>query len=156
MNQFSALTLRPARQDDALLIAAMSRDLIETGLEWRYRPKRIAAMIKDADMVVLVAEDGSKLGGFAAMQFGDQHGHLSLLAVQPSRQRRGIASSMLNWLVASARVAGLASIGLELRTGNKPAFDFYIRHGFIETARVPDYYGAGIGARRMALQLRQS
>lgn len=154
MNQFSALTIRPARQNDASLIAAMSRDLIETGLDWRYRPKRIAAMVKDADMVVLVAEDGPVLRGFAAMQFGDEHGHLTLLAVQPSRQRRGIATSMFKWLLASARVAGLASIGLELRTQNQPAFDFYLRQGFIETALVPDYYSAGVGARRMTLLMR--
>lgn len=136
-------------------IAAMSRDLIETGLDWRYRPKRITAMIQDAETVVLVAEDGSSLSGFAAMQFGDEHGHLSLLAVQPLRQRRGIARSMLDWLLASARVAGLASITLELRTENHGALAFYRRQGFIETALVPDYYAPGVGARRMSLQLRQ-
>ncbi len=154
MNHFSALTLRPARVDDALLVAAMSRELIETGLDWRYRPKRISAMIQAADMVVLVADDGQSLGGFAAMQFGDEHGHLSLLAVRQARQRRGIASAMLEWLLASARVAGLASIALELRTDNQPAFDFYRHHGFVETAQISDYYSPLIGARRMALQLR--
>ncbi|MEO8278600.1 MAG: N-acetyltransferase [Ideonella sp.] len=156
MNHFSALTIRPARQNDALLIAAMSRDLIETGLDWRYRPKRITAMINDADMIVLVAESDASMGGFAAMQFGDEHGHLSLLAVQPSRQRRRVATSMLNWLLASARVAGLASIGVELRTENQSALDFYVRQGFVETTLLPDYYGSGIGARRMNLQLRRA
>lgn len=134
----------------------MSRDLIETGLDWRYRPRRIAAMIHEAETMVLVAEDGSSLSGFAAMQFGNEHGHLSLLAVQPLRQRRGIARSMLEWLLTSARVAGLASIALELRTENHGALAFYQRQGFTETVQVPDYYAPGIGARRMSLQLRIS
>ncbi len=156
MNPSHALTLRPARTRDAVMMASMSRELIEHGLRWRYTPRRLATMIVDPDMMALVAEDGALLGGFAMMQFGDELGHLTLLAVQAGKQRKGIATAMLEWLLGSARVAGLASISLELRIDNHPATSFYLRHGFVETAIVPDYYGRGIGAKRMTLQLRET
>ncbi len=103
---------------DAQALAAMSRDLIEAGLGWDYRRERIARMIADADTVTLVARDGLRISGFAAMTFGDERAHLVLLAVRPSHQRRGIARRLVDWLVESAMTAGVASIHVELRASN--------------------------------------
>ena len=41
--------------------------------------------------------------------------HLSLLAVSPTYQRRGIARRLIAWLLDSATVAGTSSIHVELR-----------------------------------------
>ncbi len=135
-------------------MAEMSRALIETGLRWRYTPSRLEALIRDPDTVVLVACDAWHIHGFAVMQFGDEQAHLTLLCVQPDRQRRGIARQLNDWLVASARVAGIQSIGLELRADNEAALAFYRQAGFVETETVPGYYGGRLDARRMVLRLR--
>ncbi len=61
------------------------------------------------------------------MQFGDLHAHLALLCVPPAQQQRGIGRRLIEWLVESARVAGIASIRLELRADNAAALYFYRR-----------------------------
>lgn len=136
-------------------MAEMSRRLIETGLSWRYTPRRIATLITDPDSVALVAhDDGARLRGFAVMQFGDEHAHLVLLCVQPLQRRQGIGRRLSDWLLASARVAGIASVQLELRADNAEALAFYRRLGFTETGHVAGYYDGQVSARRMTLWLR--
>lgn len=137
-------------------MAEMSRELIEVGLDWRYTPRRMAALIGDSETMALVACDASSIQGFAIMQFGDEHAHLILLCVRPAQQKRGIGRRLHEWLVESARVAGIASIQLELRADNAVALAFYRRLGFTETQLVPGYYGSQFAARRMVLQLRQA
>ena len=137
-------------------MAEMSRTLIESGLGWRYTARRMAALISDAETVVLVAHDASRLQGFAVMQFGDEQAHLVLLCVQPMQRRRGIGRRLSQWLIESAQVAGIESIGLELRADNTAALAFYRRLGFTEMQLVPGYYDGQTPARRMRLQLRSS
>jgi ribosomal-protein-alanine N-acetyltransferase len=134
-------------------MAEMSRELIEVGLSWRYTPRRMTALINDPETVALVACDESRIQGFAVMQFGDVHAHLVLLCVRPTQQLRGIGRRLNDWLVESARVAGIASIRLELRADNATALSFYRRLGFTETQLIADYYDGPIAARRMALLL---
>jgi ribosomal-protein-alanine N-acetyltransferase len=152
-----ALTLRPALPQEADVLAEMSRVLIEAGLPWRYTPSRIAALMRDADTVVLVAIDPAqaRIHGFAAMQFGDEQAHLTLMCVQPLQQRRGTGRRLLEWLIESAQVAGIVAITLELRTDNDAALAFYRRLGFVEAHLVPRYYEGRIAARRMRRTLRE-
>jgi hypothetical protein len=48
MNTPDPVILRPARVHEASAMAAMSRELIETGLGWRSTPLCMAALITDA------------------------------------------------------------------------------------------------------------
>ena len=129
----------------------MSRDLIEAGLQWRYTPQRMQSLIKDPETVALVAHDGPQLRGLAVMQFGDEHAHLALLCVQQTQQRRGIGGGLMEWLLASAQVAGMVSIRLELRADNEVGLAFYQRLGFVQTQWVAGYYDGRVAARRMRL-----
>lgn len=149
-----AVTLRQAHAGDAPAMAAMSRDLIEVGLGWRYSPQRVAALINDSETIALVACGASGLQGFAIMQFGDERAHLVLLCVQPPHRRLGIARRLVEWLLESAKVAGISSIHLELRADNDDAQRFYRALGFTETLVIPGYYGAHMAALRMVRMLR--
>jgi len=153
MDRFRAEALRPARLQDARALAEMSRDLIEGGLGWRYTPPRMAALIREPDTMALVASDGRLLHGFAVMQFGDTEAHLTLLCVQPAQRHRGIGRRLIEWLVVSARVAGITAIRLELRADNASALAFYRRLGFVETLWLPGYYAGRVAARGMTLAL---
>lgn len=139
---------------DAQALAVMARDLIEAGLGWEYRRDRVAAMIADRDSVALVARDGPRVAGFAIMSFAAERGHLALLAVRPSHQRRGIGSALVDWLTGTALVAGVASLHVELRETNAAAHAFYRSTGFEETLRVPGYYRGREAAVRMIRLLR--
>lgn len=151
----AAIAIRLAQPRDAQGIALMSRDLIESGLGWRYDAPRIARGIADRDTVALVACDGPLAVGFAMMQFGDERAHLALLAVRPLYRRRGIARRLVEWLIESAQTAGIATIHLELRASNDAAKRFYRVLDFSETVLVPGYYLGKEAALRMLRVLRQ-
>ena len=169
-----AITIRLAEPRDAQAVALMSRDFIESGLGWKYDPARVLKAIRDRETLAIVACEGGKpaapvrgaapaardaLAGFAIMELGEERAHLVLLAVRPSHRRIGIGQRMLEWLLESARVAGMASVHLELRAGNDAARRFYRAMGFYETVLVPGYYrgvegGRKEGALRMLRVLR--
>lgn len=148
------LLLRPARLTEAAVLAEMSRDFIEHGLAWRYTPLRMARLTRNRETTVLVASDeaAGAIHGFAVMQFGETHGHLSLLCVQPMHRHRGIGRRLVAWLTASAQVAGLQEIRLELRADNASALAFYRRLGFVETEMAAGYYDGQVAARGMVLR----
>jgi ribosomal protein S18 acetylase RimI-like enzyme len=87
------------------------------------------------------------------MEFGDERAHLVILAVRPSHRRLGIGQRLLDWLLDSARTAGMASIHLELRSTNDAARRFYRATGFYETVLVPGYYRGGEGRKEGALRM---
>lgn len=167
-----AITIRLAEPRDAQAVALMSRDFIESGLGWKYDATRVLKAIRDRETLAIVACEGGKpavpapaaalrnaLAGFAIMELGEERAHLVLLAVRPSHRRLGIGQRMLEWLLESARVAGMASVHLELRAGNDAARRFYRAMGFYETVLVPGYYrgvegGRKEGALRMLRVLR--
>jgi ribosomal-protein-alanine N-acetyltransferase len=169
------IAIRLAEPRDSQAVALMSRDFIESGLGWKYDAPRVLKAIRDRETQAIVACEGGKpspaagaaaastvrnsLAGFAIMELGEERAHLMLLAVRPSHRRLGIGQRMLEWLLESARVAGMASVHLELRAGNDAARRFYRAMGFYETVLVPGYYrgvegGRKEGALRMLRVLR--
>ena len=154
-----AITIRLAEPRDAQPIALMSRDFIEAGLGWKYDAARVLRSIRDRETLAVVACESGKgaargaITGFAIMELGDERAHLVLLAVRPSHRRLGIGQRMLEWLLESARVAGMASVHLELRSANEAARRFYRAMGFYETVLVPGYYRSGEGRKEGALRM---
>ncbi len=160
-----AITIRLAEPRDAQPIALMSREFIESGLGWKYDAPRVLRAIRDRETVAAVAcEGGGSVGsaaksprgainGFAIMEFGDERAHLVLLAVRPSHRGNGIGRRLLEWLLESARTAGIASVHLELRAVNEAARRFYRTMGFYETVLVPGYYRSGEGRKEGALRM---
>jgi len=153
-----AITIRLAEPRDAQPIALMSRDFIEAGLGWKYDAPRVLRAVRDRETVAAVACEGGKsspgvINGFAIMEFGDERAHLVLLAVRPSHRRNGIGQRLLEWLLESARTAGIASVHLELRASNEAARRFYRAMSFYETVLVPGYYRSGEGRKEGALRM---
>lgn len=131
-------------------LADMSKRLIEDGLPWHnWTPKRMSKTIKRSDNVTLISKAEKQILGFASMQFGDEAGHLNLLAVESSVQRNGLASDMLDWLEESCGVAGIQHISLECRKVNTNAIKFYEKRGFEQFEEVRNYYCGTETAVRM-------
>jgi len=148
--------IRLATPRDAQAIALMSRDLVESGLGWKYDAARMLQAIREPETLAPLACGRGRIAGFALMEFGDERAHLVLLAVRPAERRKGIGRLLVEWLVESARVAGIASLHLELRAGNEAARGFYRALGFDETIVVPGYYRGREAALRMIRVLRAS
>ena len=149
------LTVRLATLDDAAEIAAMSRDLVESGLGWTWTVARVARNIRSPSTLTVVACAPERTAGFAIMFCSDEHAHLSLLAVRRAWQRAGIGRHLVAWLEEAGLVAGIGTVRLELRASNRGARRFYERLGFQEVARVPEYYGGVETAVRMARDIRR-
>jgi ribosomal-protein-alanine N-acetyltransferase len=152
----SNVTVRLATLADAAEIADLSRALIETGLGWSWTRARVARNITSPATTTIAACDAERLIAFAIMYFGDEHGHLNLLAVRPAYQRSGVGRHLVEWLEASALAAGICAIRLELRASNRAGRRFYERLGFTEVGRVPEYYSGVETAVRMARDIRRA
>ena len=150
----SEITIELARATDCIELAELSRVAIEYGLRWRWKPSRILGLIRGADSSVIVARDfKGQIAGFAAMEFYESHGHLSLLATQYAYRRQGIARELINWLEQSAQVAGLTYVGLEVREKNAGAIRFYEQAGYEVQVVKHGYYDGKENALRMSHQL---
>lgn len=132
---------RPADADD---IAAMSRDLIERGLPWGWRPARVLGAIANPETNVAVIREDGELVAFGIMEYLETDAYLSLFAVRATRQRQGLGKSLLHWLEASARAAGARRIRLEARRDNVAARSFYNELGYHETGIRRDRYSDGV------------
>lgn len=151
----NAISLRLALVRDAHELSLMSRDYVESGLGWKYDASRLLRTIRNPEAVTLVACAGDLIAGFAIMEFGEERAHLVLLAVRPTHRRTGIGRRLVDWLLDSARTAGIQSVHLELRAGNEAARGFYRAMGFVETLLVPGYYRGKEPALRMLQMLRK-
>jgi ribosomal-protein-alanine N-acetyltransferase len=65
-----------------------------------------------------------------------------------------VGRRLVQWLVESAVVAGLASVHVELREANVAAHALYDQLGFEETSRTDGYYRGRETAIRMVRVLR--
>ena len=143
-----------ARLGDAPRIAAMSRDLIETGLPWTWTPKRVAAHIKERENLAVIATVERELVGFVLAQFGAERVHLALLSVAEARRRQGVGRRLVRWIEESAVVAGLFLMRLEVRATNRQARRFYATLGYTESGVIPLYYSGMEDAIQFSRDLR--
>jgi ribosomal-protein-alanine N-acetyltransferase len=77
--------------------------------------------------------------------------HLLNITVAPHMRRRGLASQLIDTLLAECRRRDAATLWLEVRTGNHDALALYAARGFTERGRRGRYYPAPHGAREDAV-----
>jgi ribosomal-protein-alanine N-acetyltransferase len=145
--------IRLATVRDAAMIAEMSRDYIEHGLGWSWTAARVLAAVHDRATNIAVADEAEEIVGFGIMQYGDETAHLSLLAVRPNRQQRGLGARLMAWLEKPALVAGIECIRVEARADNPNAIGFYRKQGYRETGRIAGYYRGAVDAVRLEKRL---
>jgi ribosomal-protein-alanine N-acetyltransferase len=143
------ISIALAKAADARRIALLSRDLIEHGLEWSWRPERVAASVSNPQANVVVACIQNQVIGFGIMRYGDDEGHLDLLGVREDWRRRGLGRRLVDWLEKPALLGGLAAILLEVRAGNLGAQAFYERLGYRRLENIRGYYQGRESATRM-------
>ncbi|MDH3454953.1 MAG: ribosomal protein S18-alanine N-acetyltransferase [Desulfuromonadales bacterium] len=71
------------------------------------------------------------------------------LATLPALRRRGVAARLLEHVIARSRGAGLTSVWLEVRVGNRAAITLYERFGFSACGKRTAYYPDGEDALLM-------
>ena len=141
--------IRLTTNADARDIALMSRDTIEHELHWHWREPVVRQSIADASVNVAVMRNHEELIGFGLMRYEDDSAHLLLFAVAERHRRRGVGSTLLNWLQDVATTAGIGHVKCEVRAENSGALAFYQRHGFRPVSEVVGMYGGYVDGIRL-------
>lgn len=87
-----------------------------------------------------VARSPDGLSGYVIAWFVVDEGEIANLAVAPSARRRGVASALLDVVIADARGSDISTLFLEVRESNAAARALYARRGFKPVARRARYY----------------
>jgi ribosomal-protein-alanine N-acetyltransferase len=148
------VTVRLAVPADAEPIAIASRDLIEHGLPWGWRRRRVLRAIRDPETNVAVVGAEGAPTAFGIMEYHEDDAHLVLMSVAPAQQRLGVGSALLLWLEAVARTAGVRRIRVEARRENLAARAFYNEHGYHERVIAKGMYSDAVDGVRLEKWLR--
>lgn len=100
-----------------------------------------------------VAAVGNQPVGFMILSSVLDERHLLNVAVDPARQRRGLALWMLEDELEEARATSMSVMYLEVRAGNEGAQNLYRRLGFVENGCRKGYYRAGAGREDAVLMM---
>lgn len=98
-----------------------------------------------------VAESGGEIAGYAAVWTVADQAELGNVAVAEGYRRRGIATTLVETVLAWLRGRGVQDVFLEVRPSNRAARQLYEGHGFVEVGRRRGYYSR---PREDALVLR--
>ena len=96
-----------------------------------------------------VALHNKRVVGYFGLMAIDDFADVATLAVAPDYRRQGIASRMIDTIIAEAIRRGATRMLLEVRTDNTAAIELYKKHGFSIIAERPNYYGPDIAAYMM-------
>jgi len=127
-----------AADRDVDSIAVMSRDLVESGVDWFWTPNRVRRALRRTDTIVPVARVGSAMAGFALIRVGFEEAHLDLLAVRPGRRRQGIGRTLVAWLEESVLVAGVGVVRVRVRTSRPAVQSFFRSLGYVPRPKPED------------------
>jgi len=141
--------IRPAVEADLPAILAIYNDaVLNTTAIWNWDTVDLAnrrawfAARRAQNYPVLVADEGQ--GAIAYASFGDwrpfdgyRHSVEHSVYVGPAAQRRGLGSALLEALIGEARRLGKHVILGGIDATNEPSLALHRRHGFTETARMP-------------------
>lgn len=131
-----ALTVRPMRAEDAGALAAIEKACFA-------HPWSETALREETDnpaACFVVAEREGEPVGYAGMHMAGDEGFLDNVAVSPACRRCGVASALLDALIAAGREQSLARLTLEVRPSNTPALALYEKKGFTRDGIRPGFY----------------
>lgn len=90
----------------------------------------------------LVGESGDEVVAYAGLSApaGAGQADIQTIAVDPTHRRLGIATVLVEQLLAAAAARGAGEVFLEVRADNPGAEALYVRHGFVRIGVRPGYY----------------
>jgi putative acetyltransferase len=99
--------------------------------------------LQTPDVTFFAMFDGEELMGIGALkELSARHGEIKSMRTHPSHLRKGVAATMLRYLVEEARRRGHTRVSLETGPPDSaygPAIALYRSHGFEEGPAFGDY-----------------
>src|SRR6185437_4300009 len=131
--------LRRATAADIPSVIALERDVPDL-VHWSEQIYQAAFQPGAAERHLWVIEDGGQLRAFLMARFSGAECELENLVVANQHRRRGLASQLLQALIAIARERNLERVLLEVRESKQAARALYEQVGFQENGRRNAYY----------------
>jgi ribosomal-protein-alanine N-acetyltransferase len=139
------VSIRRATVDDVPAIALLERVNLQQDA-WSHHLVQQGVEGTVPTLHYWVAEvDGVAVGHAVASILADI-AELQRISVLEDHRRTGLATALLDAVVAEAAAQGADRVLLEVREGNGAALAFYARHGFAEIDRRRGYYADGTTA----------
>ncbi len=88
----------------------------------------------------LVLTDSGRVCGYSVFSVAVDEAHLLNLCIAEAERRRGLATLLLEHVMAEMILAGADRVYLEVRPSNRAATRLYARQGFRQVGRRPGYY----------------
>lgn len=136
------VTIRPAERADVLAVVRI--ESVSFPEPW---PMSAFELFLGQPGFLVAVDPTNGIVGYAVADVTPTHGgllgHLKDIAVHPDRRGEGIATAVLERVVAVLREHGADSVKLEVRESNDPARNLYRSAGFEPLRRIEGYYGNG-------------
>lgn len=149
-------TIRPARPQDGSAIAEIEQLSFAHAGE-RFGPRKVKQILRNPRYFSDVVEvDGTIAGwcvSFLWKRSRTPWGRIYGIAVSPSFQGRKLGQLLLTHAIDRLRERGVKTVVLEVRTDNAAAIRLYTKLGFAPCRVIENYYGTGIPASRMVLDV---
>ena len=133
--------IRPVIQQDAAIVAAMWRDLLNVpSTTEQIADRTIRRMDEDDRYGTYVAVEDGRVVGFITfvevISFDDPDGYVKLngIAVLPEYQRRGIARRLMERVEEEARKRGASSVGCATSFGREGSQELLKKLGYEKSA----------------------
>lgn len=143
-----ALTLRPAIADDFAALYALDQACFTPGISWS--KAELQYFLRYPGNIAVVAEEDGGIAGFAIagsqMRRGRLVGRLITIDVDAAKRRRGVGHRLMVAIEERLTAQKVVAMLLEVAVDNEAAQEFYARHGFVQTGRIPGYYLSRIDA----------
>ena len=143
----AALVLRPMRRRDVLEVTEIERGSFSA--PWSAVAFR--SLLRRRNAVLLVAEEGERIAGYAVLWIASEVAELGNLAVRPAFRGQGTGRALLDEVLREAAAGGARTVFLEVRKSNEAARQLYARAGFRIAGVRSDYY---VSPREDALVMR--
>lgn len=161
---------RDAMPEDGAPLAAMARasftatfahlysaNDLDAFLDRAFGPDGLPAELRDPALRVRVALDGGIVVGFAKLARTSglpaparpDDAELKQLYILAPWQGAGVAATLMDWAIATARAQGAARLVLSVYVDNLRARRFYARYGFVEIGAAPFAVGDQIDDDRI-------
>jgi ribosomal-protein-alanine N-acetyltransferase len=148
-NRAAALSDASAR--DACAIAALHGASFRRG----WNEEEVESMLTDRAVTAHRAVQGRILSGFIVSRRAADEAEILSVAVAQRYRGRGLARQLLSLHLRRLAGLGQRAVFLEVDEHNTPAIRLYMRAGFREVARRPNYYPLADGKTAAALVLRR-
>lgn len=152
--------IRPADRTDAPALAAIEEASFDKaaygGFLMSGRAFRRHILSANFLLVAVSSNDAGTIAGYALglVRKDSRYVRFISLAVLPEHGGRGAAWRLFDAIEKAACNGGYRGVRLEIRADNTRLQARYLRDGYSEFARVPDYYPDGTAAIRMVKEIQ--